>query len=74
LWGGLTRQSVNKGNRMESQVVWGVALIALGVVILVLVRNTAIRIIYGVPLIIIGVALICFKGREDVIEEIEVKT
>ncbi|NLZ30432.1 MAG: hypothetical protein GX885_06795 [Methanomicrobiales archaeon] len=49
---------------MRNQVRWGIALIIIGAVIALLVP------LFAVPLIVIGIALLIWKGREEIIEEI----
>ena len=56
---------------MQSQILWGILLLAAGIVITVL-SVTVIQIfflIYGIPLLFIGAALFIFRGREENIEE-----
>ncbi len=56
---------------MRSQILWGVALTAVGIAIaLIAVFGLPFLLIYGVPLIVIGIALIVWQGREEIIEEI----
>ncbi len=50
---------------MQNQVRWGIALAAIGVVLALLVP------IFGIPLVVIGIALLIWRGREDIIEEIK---
>ncbi|GEM_PF-1671940 len=59
---------------MRIQVISGIVSIALGIVFLIYIQHNLIRLVYGIPLLLIGVALVINVGREDVIEEIEVKT
>ncbi len=56
---------------MISQVKWGIALIVCGLVLIAAVDNTVIRLVYGVPLVVFGGALVYFRSREEVIEEIK---
>lgn len=49
---------------MQSQVRWGIALTIIGVLLALLVP------FFGIPLVVIGVALLIWRGREDIIEEI----
>ncbi len=49
---------------MRNQVRWGIALIIIGAVIALLVP------LFAVPFIVIGIALLIWKGREEIIEEI----
>ncbi len=56
---------------MQSQILWGVLLLAAGLVLTAL-SLTVIPILllfYGIPLIVIGAAILIFRKREDVIEE-----
>ena len=50
---------------MQNQVRWGIALTVIGVVFALLVP------IFGIPLVVIGIALLVWRGREDIIEEIK---
>lgn len=50
---------------MQNQVRWGIALTVIGVVVALLVP------IFGIPLVVIGIALLIWRGREDIIEEIK---
>ncbi|WP_173425814.1 hypothetical protein [Methanoculleus bourgensis] len=50
---------------MRSQMRWGIALTVIGAVVALLVP------FYGIPLVVIGIALIIWRGREDVIDEIK---
>ncbi len=56
---------------MQSQIKWGVLLMAAGLVITVLSLIFApfLVLFYGLPLLVIGAALLIFRKREDVIEE-----
>ena len=56
---------------MQSQIKWGVLLMAAGLVItlLSLIFAPFLALFYGLPLIAIGAALMIFRKREDVIEE-----
>jgi uncharacterized membrane protein len=56
---------------MQSQIKWGILLMAAGLVITVLSLIFApfLVLFYGLPLIAIGAALFIFRKREDVIEE-----
>ena len=56
---------------MQSQIKWGVLLMAAGLVItlLSLIFAPFLALFYGLPLIAIGAALLIFRKREDVIEE-----
>ncbi|HDQ08646.1 MAG TPA: hypothetical protein ENN44_07725 [Methanoculleus sp.] len=56
---------------MQSQIIWGILLMAVGLVITVLSLIFApfLALFYGLPLLIIGAALLIFRKREDVIEE-----
>ncbi|NQS73735.1 MAG: hypothetical protein HQP72_04975 [Methanoculleus sp.] len=49
---------------MQNQVRWGIALIIIGAVIALLVPP------FAIPFIVIGVALLIWRGREEIIEEI----
>ena len=56
---------------MQSQILWGVILLAAGLILSVL-SVTVIPIFflfYGIPLLVIGAAILIFRKREDVIEE-----
>jgi len=56
---------------MRSQVLWGIALTAIGAAITIIaVLGLPFLLIYGVPLIVIGLALIIWRGREETIEPI----
>jgi|CZCB01.1.fsa_nt_gi 4-hydroxybenzoate polyprenyltransferase len=50
---------------MRGQVGWGIALIVIGVVIALIIP------IFGIPLVVIGIALIIWRGREEIIEKAE---
>ena len=50
---------------MQSQIRWGIVLIAIGAVI------ALISPIFGIPLVVIGIALLIWRGREGVIEGIK---
>jgi len=56
---------------MQSQIKWGILLMAAGLVITVLslIFVPFLALFYGLPLIAIGAALLIFRKREDVIEE-----
>jgi len=56
---------------MESQITWGVLLLAAGLVLTALSLTVipVFFLFYGVPLLATGVALIIFRKREDVIEQ-----
>ncbi|WP_250987018.1 hypothetical protein [Methanoculleus oceani] len=57
---------------MRSQVIWGIALTAIGAAITAIaILVLPFLLIYGVPLIAIGLALIIWKGREETIEAIK---
>lgn len=57
---------------MRSQVLWGIALTAIGAAIaIVAVLGIPFLLIYSIPLIVIGLALIIWRGREEVIEAIK---
>ncbi|WAI00526.1 hypothetical protein [Methanogenium organophilum] len=56
---------------MQSQIIWGILLLAAGLVLTVL-SVTVIPVFflfYGIPLLLIGAALIIFRRREEIIEE-----
>ncbi|MDK2890024.1 MAG: hypothetical protein PWR21_656 [Methanoculleus sp.] len=56
---------------MRSQVLWGIALTAIGAAITaVALLALPFLLIYSVPLIAIGLALIIWRGREEIIEAI----
>jgi hypothetical protein len=56
---------------MRSQVLWGIALTAIGAAIaIVAVLGIPFLLIYSIPLIVIGLALIIWRGREETIEPI----
>ena len=56
---------------MRSQVIWGIALTAIGAAIaIVAVLGIPFLLIYSIPLIVIGLALIIWRGREEIIEAI----
>ncbi|KAF5081859.1 hypothetical protein [Methanoculleus horonobensis] len=56
---------------MRSQVIWGIALTAIGAAIaIVAVLGIPFLLIYSIPLIVIGLALIIWRGREEIIETI----
>jgi len=44
---------------------WGIALTVIGAVVALLVP------FYGIPLVVIGIALIIWRGREEIVEEIK---
>lgn len=50
---------------MRSQVRWGIALTVIGAVIALIIP------IYGIPIAVIGIALLIWRGREEVIEEVK---
>ncbi|MBT8506931.1 hypothetical protein AZH53_00610 [Methanomicrobiaceae archaeon CYW5] len=56
---------------MQSQIAWGILLMAAGLAITVisLIFVPFLALFYGLPLIAIGAALFIFRKREDVIEE-----
>ena len=56
---------------MQSQIKWGVLLMAAGLVItlLSLIFAPFLVLFYGLPLLVIGAALLIFRKREDVIEQ-----
>ena len=56
---------------MQSQIKWGILLMAVGLVITVLslIFVPFLALFYGLPLLVIGGALLIFRKREDVIEE-----
>jgi uncharacterized membrane protein len=56
---------------MQSQIKWGILLMAAGLVITVLSLIFApfLVLFYGLPLIAIGAALFIFRKREEIIEE-----
>ncbi|MBN1236507.1 MAG: hypothetical protein JW999_10760 [Methanotrichaceae archaeon] len=56
---------------MKSQVKWGIAFIAIGLVILPL--GYPYLLMYTILLVIIGMALIIFRNREVIIEKAETK-
>jgi len=57
---------------MRSQVIWGIALTAIGAAIaIVAVLGIPFLLIYSIPLIVIGLALIIWRGREEIIEAIK---
>ncbi|WP_214020306.1 hypothetical protein [Methanoculleus sp.] len=56
---------------MRSQVLWGIALTAIGAAIAAIaILVIPFLLIYGVPLIAIGLALIIWQGREEIIDAI----
>ncbi|MDN5341092.1 MAG: hypothetical protein PWQ30_2201 [Euryarchaeota archaeon] len=57
---------------MRNQVIWGIALTAIGAVISIIAAlGLLFLLIYGIPLIVIGLALIIWRGREETIEAIK---
>ncbi|WP_197018470.1 hypothetical protein [Methanoculleus sp. MH98A] len=57
---------------MRSQVIWGIVLTAIGAAIaLIAVLGIPFLLIYSIPLIVIGLALIIWRGREEVLEAIK---
>ncbi len=57
---------------MRSQVLWGIALTAIGAVIAAIaILVLPFLLIYGIPLIVVGLALIIWQGREETIEAIK---
>ena len=56
---------------MQSQILWGVLLLAAGLVLTVLSITVipVFLLFYGIPLIAIGAALLIFRKREEIIEE-----
>jgi hypothetical protein len=57
---------------MRSQVIWGIALTAIGAAITAIaILVLPFLLIYSIPLIAIGLALIIWKGREETIEAIK---
>jgi len=57
---------------MRNQVLWGIALTAIGAAITIIaVLGLPFLLIYGIPLIVIGLALIIWRGREETIEPIK---
>jgi uncharacterized membrane protein len=56
---------------MKSQVKWGIAFMAIGLIILPL--GYPYLLVYTIPLVIIGIALIVFRNREVIIEKEEIK-
>jgi len=57
---------------MQSQVCWGIALVAIGAVVAVAAITWFPPLLaFAVPLIVIGVALLIWRGREEIIEPIK---
>jgi hypothetical protein len=56
---------------MQSQIIWGILLLAAGLLLTVLSLTIlpVVLLFYAVPLILIGAGLIFFRGREKIIEE-----
>jgi len=54
---------------MRSQTKWGLFFIILGITISLILYP--ITLIYSIPLILIGTALILFRRREEIIEEVK---
>ena len=55
---------------MQSQITWGIGLLAAGLVLttLSLTIIPVFFLFYGIPLLVIGAALIIFRKREEIIE------
>ncbi|MDI6867793.1 hypothetical protein [Methanoculleus sp.] len=57
---------------MQSQIICGLALTVIGGTIAgVAIAWLPVLLIYAVPLIVIGVALLIWRGREEIIEPIK---
>ena len=56
---------------MRSQTKWGVFFIILGLLILVVSKFSIIAAIYSGLLILLGIALIIFRKREEIIEDVQ---
>ena len=57
---------------MQSQIIWGLALTLLGGVVAgAAIAWLPVLLIYAIPLIAIGVALIIWRGREEILEPVE---
>jgi hypothetical protein len=50
---------------MQSQVGWGIALTVVGAVVALIIP------ICGLPIIAVGVALLIWRGREEILEPVE---
>lgn len=50
---------------MQSQVGWGIALTVVGSVVALIIP------ICGLPIIAVGVALLIWRGREEILEPVE---
>ncbi|HOB07805.1 MAG TPA: hypothetical protein PKH62_07060 [Methanoculleus sp.] len=50
---------------MQSQVGWGIALTVIGAVVALIIP------ICGLPIIAVGVALLIWRGREEILEPVE---
>lgn len=55
---------------MRSQTKWGIFFIFLGLLILAITRLNVVAAIYALILISLGTALIIFRKREEIIEEV----
>lgn len=56
---------------MESQVKWGIGFIVIGLILSFMAFAVFPIMIYGIPVTLVGIALILFREREKIIEEVK---